>query len=204
MGSCCHNKEDDLETTVKNHRKVLRTVLWINAVMFGVELSTGLFAESLSLVSDSLDMLGDAVTYASSILVVGASFVKKAKVARLKASIMMIFAIIVFGEGIYKFLNPTVPSFSIMLGISILALAANLICLYLLVSHKDDDINMRSVWVCSRNDIVANTSVIGAAMLVYLTQSPLPDMLVGACLAVLFTHSALGIFKEARVAKSCS
>jgi Co/Zn/Cd efflux system component len=203
VGSCCHNKEDDLQSTVKNHRKVLWAVLWINLIMFGFELSMGLVAESLSLVSDSLDMLGDAVTYASSILVVGASFAKKAKVARLKASIMLIFALLVFAEGVYKFVHPSVPSFDIMLGVSIIALAANLICLYLLTSHKDDDINMRSVWICSRNDIVANSSVIGAGVLVYLTDSAIPDMIVGACLAVLFTHSAIGIFRESKM-NSCS
>lgn len=199
MTNCCHEKQNDLEHAAREHRRVLWIVFWINILMFFFELSFGLIAQSLSLMSDSLDMLGDAITYASSIAVVGASLAKKAKVARLKASIMLIFSALVLAEAAHKFLNPVVPTLNIMLLVSLIAFAANLTCLYLLTRHKEDDINMKSVWICSRNDIIANSSVIIAAGLVYMSNSAIPDLLVGIGLAVLFTHSAIGIFKSSKM-----
>lgn len=202
MGDCCHNKEKDLAKTVVDHRSVLWTVLIINLVMFFVELLSGWISNSLALVGDSLDMLGDAITYGSSILVVGLGHIEKARVARLKATIMLLFGLIISGRCVYRGLNPVVPEFNVMFAIGTLALVMNLVCLFLLTRHRDDDINMRSVWICSRNDIVANTSVLVAAGAVYLTTSPYPDLFVGIGLAFLFTKSAMKIFKEANLTTS--
>lgn len=202
MGSCCHNKEKDLEKTVHRHKVVLWTVLVINLMMFGVEFGAGILANSLSLIGDSLDMLGDAITYGSSIMVVGLSTIKKAKVARLKAWIMLTFAAVILLRCMQKVLHPEVPDFFWMFSIGSLALVANLFCLWLLTSHKEDDINMRSVWVCSRNDIIANSSVLVAAALVLFTASAIPDIVVGIGLTILFTKSAFGIFHDVRVTLS--
>ena len=204
MGDCCHNKEKDLAKTAKNHRSVLWTVLMINLVMFFVELTSGWMSHSMALIGDSLDMLGDAITYASSIVVIGLGTTEKAQVARLKATIMLFFGLVISGRCMYRGLNPVVPEFSMMFSMGTLALMMNLICLFLLTRHRDDDINMRSVWICSRNDIIANCSVLAAAGVVFYTSSPYPDLVVGVGLAVLFTKSALNIFKEATASTAIS
>ena len=165
--------------------------------MFAIELSFGIISKSLALVGDSLDMLGDAVTYGSSLMVVGMSVTHKAKVAKLKAWIMLAFGFVISGQCFYRVLFPSVPEAGTMAIIGLLALNMNVVCLYLLTRHKEDDINMRSVWVCSRNDIVANCSVLLAAGAVLLTKSPIPDMIVGVGLSILFTRSALGILRDA-------
>lgn len=198
MDNCCHNKQNDLEKTAQSHRKVLWTVLIINAVMFFVEISFGIISNSLALVGDSLDMLGDAITYGSSILAVGMSNVRKAKVAKLKAWIMLIFGLTISMRCIYKAIYPEIPTFEIMFLIGITALLANLFCLFLLTRHRDDDINMKSVWICSRNDIIANSSVLLAAIFVMYFKTSIPDLMVGIGLTVLFIRSALGIFREVR------
>ena len=200
MENCCHQKQQELETTARRHRHLLWIVLTINLVMFFVELSFGIISDSLALVGDSLDMLGDAITYGSSLLVVGLRTSEKAKVAKLKAYIMLIFGLAISAKCFYRAAFPVIPEFSIMLIIGIIALLANVACLGFLTRHKDDDINMRSVWICSRNDIVANSSVLLAAGAVFLSQSAIPDMIVGVSLTILFTRSALGILKEVNAA----
>jgi Co/Zn/Cd efflux system component len=196
MENCCHSKQKELEKTAQRHKSVLWIVLFINLIMFVVELLFGIVSNSLALVGDSLDMLGDAITYGSSILVVGMSAIKKARVASLKAWIMLIFGLAISLRCIYKAMHPEVPTFDLMLSIGVLALFANFICLLMLKKHKEDDINMKSVWICSRNDIIANSSVILAAFAVLYTGSSIPDLIVGAGLTILFTRSAVVIFRE--------
>ncbi len=198
MDSCCQNKEKDLEKTARQHKSVLWFVLAINLSMFFVESFYGMISNSLALIGDSLDMLGDAITYGSSLLVVGLGFREKARVARLKASIMLIFGLVISVRCIYRGVYPLEPEVNTMLWVGCLALIMNLICLFSLTRYKNDDINMRSVWICSRNDIIANTSVIMAAFAVSLLGSPYPDIVVGVGLSYLFTKSAFQIFKEAK------
>lgn len=199
MGSCCHNKENDLAAKAEKHRNVLVVVLIINLLMFFVEMGFGWYANSLALTGDALDMLGDAITYASSLWVLGMGTVEKARVARLKAIIMLLFGGFISARCIYRGMYPVVPEFGLMFGVGVLALIMNLVCLFLLTRHKEDDINMKSVWICSRNDIVANSSVLSAAVLVYFTSSPYPDIAVGVALAWLFTKSAISILHDARL-----
>ena len=196
MDHCCHSKQQELEKTAKEHKKVLWTVLFINLIMFFVEISFGILSQSIALIGDSLDMLGDAITYGSSILVVGMSTLRKAKVAKLKAWIMLIFGLTIAVRCIYRAFNPVIPTFEIMFFIGMMALIANVVCLFLLTRHRNDDINMRSVWICSRNDIIANTSVLVAALVVLYFESGIPDLIVGTALTVLFIRSANGIFKD--------
>lgn len=197
MADCCNNKACEIDALRHRQSSVLKTVLAINAVMFLVELSLGLIGGSVSLVADSLDMLGDALVYGFSIYAVTGGARMKAKAALLKGGIMAAFACFVFAQVLYKIIFPQVPVFEIIGGVGLLALAANSICFALLWRHKTDDINMSSVWLCSRNDIIANVSVLFAAAGVWLTHSAWPDILVGLALAALFLRSALVVLRAA-------
>ncbi len=204
MDSCCQKKTDDLEKISKSQSKVLWIVLSINITMFFVEMISGYFSNSLSLMGDSLDMLGDSIAYGSSLYVINMGLFAKVKAASLKGVIMLITAALVLGRALYQVINLNSPNIEMMSTVGIIALGANLICLLLLTKHRNEDINMSSVWICSRNDIIANLSVLASAYLVYLSSSAWPDIIVGIVLAALFTLSAIGILKGSKRATSVS
>lgn len=179
-------------------RRVLQIVLWINMVMFVVECGAGLLAESTALLADSVDMLGDAIVYGFSLYVVSRGSVWQARAALLKGMVMAAFGVGVLLEAALKVVRGSVPAADLMGGIGLLALAANLGCLVLLRRRRADDINMRSAWVCSRNDVLANGGVLLAAAGVFVTGSPWPDIAVGLLIAAMFATSALGVVREAR------
>ena len=197
MADCCNDKACEIDALRIRQSSVLKIVLVINAIMFAVEIVAGLLGNSVSLVADSLDMLGDALVYAFSLYVVARSSAMKAKAAMLKGAIMAAFGLFVLGQAIYRITFPQMPVFEAIGAIGLLALAANSTCFFLLWRHRADDINMSSVWLCSRNDIIANISVLFAALGVWLTHSGWPDILVGLALAVLFLRSALFVLREA-------
>ena len=197
MADCCNDKACEIEALRNRQSATLKIVLGINAAMFVVELTAGLLAGSISLVADSLDMLGDALVYGFSLYVVARSARLKAISALFKGSIMAAFGLFVLGQAVYKTIVPQVPVFEAIGAIGLLALAANSLCLLMLWRHRADDINMNSVWLCSRNDIVANVSVLIAAFGVKLTGSGWPDILVGLALALLFLRSALFVLRSA-------
>ncbi|WP_243397449.1 cation transporter [Crocosphaera subtropica] len=170
----------------------------INAVMFLVEFSGGIKASSLSLTGDSLDMLGDALVYGCSLYVIQKGKKVQAQAAILKGGIIFMSAIAVFARATYQLFAQTVPTVQLMSGLGLLALVANLICFLLLIRHRNDNINMSSVWLCSRNDIIANTSVLLTAGLVFLTGSFLPDFILGLFLTVVFAKSAGKVLTQAR------
>ena len=195
---CCQHKAQELEKLQKRQSKVLWIILVINAVMFVVEFSGGIKAASLSLTGDSLDMLGDALVYGCSLYVIQKGKKAQARSAILKGSIMFLTAIAVFARATYQLFAQTVPTAQLMSEIGILALVANLICFLLLIRHRNDNINMSSVWLCSRNDIIANTSVLLTAGLVFLTGSFLPDFILGLLLTIVFAQSAGKVLTQAR------
>ena len=195
---CCQHKAKELEKLQKRQSKVLWIILAINAVMFVVEFGGGIKAASLSLTGDSLDMLGDALVYGCSLYVIQKGKKAQARSAMLKGSIMFLSAIAVFARATYQLFAQTVPTVQLMGEIGILALVANLICFLLLIRHRNDNINMSSVWLCSRNDIIANTSVLLTAGLVLLTNSFLPDFILGLFLTVIFAQSAGKVLTQAR------
>lgn len=195
---CCQQKAKELEKLQKRQSKVLWIILIINAVMFGVEFSGGIKAASLSLTGDSLDMLGDALVYGCSLYAIQKGQKAQARSAILKGGIMFLTAIAVFARATYQLFAQTVPTASLMSEIGILALVANLICFLLLIRHRNDNINMSSVWLCSRNDIIANTSVLITAGLVFITGSFLPDFILGLLLTVVFAQSAGQVLTQAR------
>lgn len=198
MAECCGCENKKLDTLAKKQAKVLWIVLVINAVFFVAEFVSGMLAKSVSLTGDSLDMLGDALTYGISLYVINKSLSTKVKASQFKASVMMITAIFVLGRAIITVVTQKVPAYEVMGVMSILALGANLVCLWLLSKHKNDDINFSSVWLCSRNDIITNSSVIAASFLVYYTQSIWPDVLVGLGITILVGKSAVKVWFDSK------
>ena len=190
MADCCEDKSCAIEALKKRQSGTLKIVLAINAVMFVVVFVAGLLAASTALMSDSLDNLGDALTYALSLYVVSRSDKEKAKVALFKGGLILLAGLFVLGQVVYRLFVPTVPVFETMGSIGLLSLAANSLCLALLWKHRGEDINMSSVWECSRNDIISNISVIVAAAGVWLTHSGWPDLVVGLALALLLINSS--------------
>jgi cation diffusion facilitator family transporter len=198
MSHCCHDKVCELAILrSKKQITTLKMVLAINIVMFIIEFIAGILINSTALLGDSMDMLGDALVYGFSLYVVTGDTRSKALAALFKGLIMLSFGIFVLGQASYKLLFPDLPNFEMMSFIGLLALLANTACFILLWQHRQQDINMRSVWLCSRNDIIANISVLIAAGGVALTQSPWPDIVIGFALAGLFLHSAFSILREA-------
>ncbi len=197
MSDCCTGKSCALEQLRKRQTGTLRLVLLANAVMFVVELISGLLAGSVALLADSLDMLGDTLVYSFSLYVVDRGPLWKARAAAAKAGVMALFGMLVIGQLLYKLVHPQVPAFEAMGAIGGLALAVNGICFALLWRHRAEDINMRSVWLCSRNDVTANVSVLLAAWAVSVNASPWPDIAVGALICAVFLHSAFLVAREA-------
>lgn len=177
---------------------MLWAVLVINAAMFGVEFGAGWLATSTSLMADSLDMLGDALVYGLSLFVVAKSTRWKATSAGAKGVFMLSFGLLVLGQAAVRAIVGDVPEVGIMAAVGLLALAANIVSLVLLTRHRDDDVNMRSSWICSRNDLIANVGVLIAAALVALTGTLWPDIAVGVVIAGLFVHSSIGVLRDAR------
>ena len=197
MDDCCSNAACEIEKLRERQRSTLIVVLVINSSMFIVEIVAGLLAGSTALLADSLDMLGDALVYVFSLYVVARNDTWKAISALIKGGIMALFGIFVLAQATYKFLHPEVPQFEAIGLVGLIALVANSVCLLLLWRHRADDINMRSVWLCSRNDIIANISVLFAALGVWLVNSQWPDLLVGLGIAVLFLRTALHVLRDA-------
>ncbi len=198
MDDCCTDKAAAVERLRERQTTTLRLVLVANATMFIVELVSGLLAGSVALLADSLDMLGDAFVYGSSLYVVARGPIWKARAAVAKAAVMGLFGAFVFGQLVYKLAYPQLPTVETMGAVAALALAVNAVCFALLWRHRDEDINMRSVWLCSRNDLIANISVLLAAWAVWVTLSPWPDIAVGALICVVFLRSAFLVAREAR------
>ena len=196
MTDCCSDAACEIEKLQARQFKTLKVVLVINVGMFLVEFAAGLIAASTALLADSLDMLGDALVYGLSLYVVSRNDAWKAVSALIKGGIMALFGLFVLGQAAYKLFNPITPHFELIGLIGLLALAANAVCLALLWRHRAEDVNMRSVWMCSRNDIIANTSVLFAALGVWLANSQWPDLVVGLGIAVLFLRSAFHVFKD--------
>lgn len=198
MDDCCIDKTSAIERLRERQAVTLRVVLLVNAGMFVVELVFGLLAGSMALLADSLDMLGDALVYGFSLYVISRGLVWKARAAVAKAAVMGLFGAFVLGQLLYRLIYPQVPSFETMGAVGALALVANGACFALLWRHRAEDINMRSVWLCSRNDLLANVLVLLAALAVWMLGSPWPDIVVGALICALFLRSALIVAREAR------
>lgn len=197
MSGCC---EDSCAVEALQHRQrgTLRAVLGINAVMFFAMAGAALYGASTALLADSLDNLGDAATYGLSLYAVTRSARTKAKVALFKGVLILLAACVVAGQIVYRLVVPTTPLFEVMGLFSIVGLVANSLCLYLLWRFRNDDLNMSSVWECSRNDIAGNLAVFLAAGGVWLTGSGWPDLVVALGLVALLLRSAIRVIGSAR------
>ena len=196
MDECCEAKTVEIERLKAGHRKVLQVVLGINVVLFIVEVTAVVLAHSTALLADSLDMFGDSLVYGFSLYVLWRSAEWKAIAAMLKGAIMAVFGVGVLIEAAYKMLADVVPSAETMGLIGLLVLFGNGFCFLLLYQHRSDDLNMRSTWLCSRNDIIANVSVLAAAGGVAYFRAIWPDVLIGAVIAVLFLRTAVTVLRE--------
>jgi Co/Zn/Cd efflux system component len=192
MDACCEVRE-----VHQRQRRLLQAVLAINALMFVVELVAGLTAHSTALLSDSMDMLGDALVYAFSLYVIARGPAWQARAALLKGTIMAVFAAAILVEVVLKLVRGLTPAADVMSWIGIVALAANAVVLALLWRRRGDDLNMRSAWLCSRNDVLANVAVLLAAAGVAFTGSAWPDVAVGVAIAALFGSSAIDVIRTA-------
>jgi len=196
MSGCCDN-DCAVDAVSGRQRKTLRVVLGINAVMFLVIAVAAVYGRSTALLADSLDNLGDALTYGLSLYAVSRGAATKARVALFKGWLIFLAACAVGLQIAYRLSVPSTPVFEVMGGFSLLGLAANSLCLYLLWRHRHEDINMRSVWECSRNDIMANLSVFVAAGGVWLTASGWPDIVVALGLVWLLLRSSNRVITSA-------
>lgn len=196
MSGCCGQeaKFDGLST---DYKRRLWAVIALNATMFVVEMAAGQLAGSQALFADALDFLGDALTYGISLAVIGASLRIRTNAALLKGISLLLMGTWVLGSTIYRVFFVGVPQAEIMGAIGFLALATNLLSVLLLVSYKDGDANVRSVWLCSRNDAIGNIAVILAALGVWGTATGWPDLIVAAVMASLFLSSSFQIITQA-------
>jgi len=196
VGSCCDNN-CAVDALHDRQRRTLIKVLLINAIMFISIAVAAFYGKSTALLSDSLDNLGDALTYSLSLFAVSKGPVIKARVALFKGGLIFIAASFVMAQIIHRLVNPVLPSYEIMSIFSIAGLVANGLCLFLLWRHRDEDINMSSVFECSRNDIASNVSVILAAAGVWMFNSGLPDIIIATLLVVLLLRSSARVIKGA-------
>ncbi len=180
-----------------NQRKLLWTVLIINFAFFIIEITTGLISKSMGLIADSLDMLADSFVYGISLLAVGATQIKKKRVAKIAGYFQIALAVIGFVEILRRFFGiEKLPDFSTMIIVSILALIANGICLYILQKSKGkEEAHIRASIIFSSNDIIINIGVLLAGILVNWLNSNLPDLIIGTTVFILVIYGALRILK---------
>ncbi|MEA9589425.1 cation transporter [Xanthomonas sp. WHRI 10064A] len=198
--SCCGcGKTLDVAAMQARQRRVLWWVLAINVGAFALMLAGALHSGAASLLSGSLDNLGDALTYALSLAVVGASLAAKARVALLKAGLILLAALAVAAEIGWKLAHPQLPLFQSMGVVAALNFAANLACLRLLWPYRNGDINLASAWACSRNDVYEGIAVLAASAAVWAFGSGWPDLVIAVALLLLFLRSAWQVARAALV-----
>jgi Co/Zn/Cd efflux system component len=196
MGADCCAHGTTFEGLSAEYKRRLWIVIAINASMFLVEMGAGALAGSQALQADALDFLGDATTYGISLAVLGTSIQIRARAAILKALSLTAMALWVLGSTAYHVIVLGIPRAEIMGAIGFLALAANVASVLILVRYKDGDANVRSVWLCLRNDAIGNVAVMVAALAVWGTATKWPDLLVAAIMAGLFLTSSIQILRQ--------
>lgn len=193
-GSC---GDVNFEGASETYKKILWIVVVINFTMFLVEIVSGFIADSTALKADALDFLSDAATYTATLLVIGKPLKVRAFVALLKGLSLGAMAIFVFGFSIYRILVSGDPDPFTMGTIGLMALSANMVSVMLLMKYREGDSNVRSVWLCSRNDAIGNIAVMLAGVGVFVTGTLWPDVIVAFILVGLFMHSSVQITLQA-------
>lgn len=197
VASCGCSGNPNFDGIDSRYKSILWLVIIINAAMFVVEMTAGELAGSKSLQADALDFLGDALTYGLSLFVIGMSLKVRSTAALLKGASLLLMGIWVLTSTVYQMLVVGIPNAQIMGSIGFLALLANMASVLLLMRYKDGDANVRSVWLCSRNDAIGNVAVLIASVIVYYVQSGWPDLIVALFMSLLFLRSAQQILRQA-------
>ena len=196
--TCCGPDKAGANNNDPTWRRILWIALGLNAIMFGVEIVAGSAADSRALQADALDFLGDAANYAISLGVAGMALVWRARAALVKAATMLAFGLWVLGSAIWGFFVGASPDPGTMGAIGSLALAVNLAVAAMLFRYRSGDANMRSVWICSRNDAIGNIAVLAAAIGVFGTGRAWPDLVVASIMAGLAVWGSAEVFNQAR------
>jgi Co/Zn/Cd efflux system component len=195
--ACCPKGVPVFDGLDPRYKAILWTVIGINAAMFLSEMIAGELGGSQALKADALDFLADTVTYGLSLAVIGASLRTRATAALAKGASLSLIALWVVGSTVYQTLIFGQPRAEIMGLVGLMALLANFASVLLLRPYKDGDANVRSVWLCSRNDAIGNVIVMGAALAVWRTETPWPDLLVAGIMASIFLTSSIQILRQA-------
>ena len=194
QGDCCGcGQAIDVAALQARQRRVLTIVLIINAATFLMMMGAAWYSHSSSLLSGGLDNLGDALTYALSLAVVGASARAKARVSLFKGALILAAAVAVGIQVAWRLSNPMTPLFETMGMAAVVNLGANALCLKMLTPYRGGDVNLASAWECARNDILEGCAVLGAAVLVGVSGAGWPDLLIAATLLVMFLRSAMRV-----------
>lgn len=195
---CCAGSAGKSALNDPRWRRILWIALIVNAAMFGVEIVMGVAADSRALQADALDFLGDAANYAISLGVAGMALAWRARAALVKAATMLGFGLWVLGSALWGFFAGSAPHAETMGVVGALALAANVSVALMLYRYRTGDANMRSVWICSRNDAIGNFAVMAAALGVFGTGQGWPDLVVAAIMAMLAIWGSVDVFRQAR------
>jgi Co/Zn/Cd efflux system component len=196
MSAACGHDHAPFDGMSETYKRRLWMVIVINAAMFVVEMTAGQMARSQALQADALDFFADAVTYGISLAVIGATLKTRSMAAAAKGISLFVMGLWVFGSTVWRVFQGGVPEAPVMGFIGLLALAANVASVLLLMSYKDGDANVRSVWLCSRNDAIGNVIVMIAALGVWGTATAWPDLVVAGIMAGLFLNSSIQILTQ--------
>ena len=198
MAGCCDSGCSTRTAVSPQFRRALWIALVVNAAMFAVEVVGGLQVGSTSLLADALDFAGDAANYGISLAVLSMGFLWRSRAALVKGATMTVFGVFVIGKTVWAAFNGVPPEAFAMGAIAVLALIANVAVALLLYAYRDGDADMRSVWLCSRNDAIGNVAVLIAAFGVFGTGSHWPDLLVAVVIAGLAITSGTAVIRQAR------
>ena len=188
----------EVEIKDASQKRVLYWLLGINAVMFFVEMTVGVFADSTALIADSLDMLADAIVYGIGIYAVGKSLLHKANAAQISGYFQLMLGVIILIDITRRLFLGSEPVSSLMIGMGFIALIANVACLVIIRNHKNDEVHMRASWIFSANDVIANMGVIIAGILVVWLDSRIPDLVIGFIVSIVVLRGASLILKDAK------
>ena len=191
-----HDHDVVFDGVSDDYRRRLVAVIVINAAMFVVEMTAGQLSGSQALKADALDFVADSVTYGASLAVIGMALRTRSLVAIAKGASLLLMGLWIFGATLYRVLYQGVPEAEVMGIVGLLALVANVVSVLLLVRYKDGDANIRSVWLCSRNDAIGNVAVMVAALGVWGTATGWPDLIVAGIMAGLFLNSSVKILRQ--------
>ncbi len=188
----------EVTITDRDQQQALIPLLAINGIMFVLEVGVGWYAQSTSLIADAMDMLADALVYGVALYAVGRPMIVKIRAAALSGGLQVALALLVFADILRRYFLGSEPLSLLMMGMGLLALGANVVCLLLIARHREGEVHMRASWIFSRNDVIANLGVILAGAAVAWTGSRLPDLVIGSLVALVVLRGGLHILREAR------